>query len=59
MRTCARCGATMVFEEGAVFALIVFGTFTIVVRRQIKALRSVLTGTAFAVVNVQLENKGE
>lgn len=42
-RTFARGGATVVFEVGAVFALVVFGAVAVVVGGQVKAQRSVLT----------------
>lgn len=41
--TFARGGATVVFEVGAVFALVVFWASAVVVCGQVEAVRSVLT----------------
>lgn len=48
------CDEAVVFELGAVFAFVIFWTFTVVIRGQTKTLRSVLTRAALTVVHVQL-----
>lgn len=53
-RTFACGGATVVFEVGAVFALVVFGAVTVVVGGQVEAVRAVLTRVGRAVIDIQL-----
>lgn len=48
------CCKAVVLELGAVLSFIIFRTFTVIVRGQTKALRSVLTRAALAVVHIQL-----
>lgn len=53
-RTFARGGATVVFEVGAVFALVVFRAVAVVVGGQVEAVRSILTWVGQAVIDIQL-----
>lgn len=56
-RTFARGGATVVFEVGAVFTLVVFWASAVVVCGQVEAGRSVLTRVGGAVIDIQLMAK--
>lgn len=56
-RTFARGGSTVVFEVGAVFALVVFWAIAVVVCGQVEAGRSVLTRVGGAVIDIQLRAK--
>lgn len=56
-RTFARGGATVVFEVGAVFTLVVFWASAEVVCGQVEAGRSVLTRVRGAVIDIQLRAK--
>lgn len=56
-RTFARGGATVVFEVGAVFTLVVFWASAVVVRGQVEAGRSILTRVGGAVIDIQLRAK--
>lgn len=57
--TFARGGATVVFEVGAVFALVVLGAVAVVVGGQVEAGRPVLTRVGRAVIDIQLGGGGE
>lgn len=57
-RTFTCGGATVVFEVGAVFALVVLWASAVVVGCQVEARRSILTRVGRAVINIQLGQKG-
>lgn len=57
-RTFTCGGATVVFEVGAVLALVVLRAGAVVVGGQVEAGRAVLTRVGRAVINIQLGEKG-
>jgi len=57
-RTFTRGGATVVFEVGAVLALVVLGAGAVVVCGQVEAGRSILTRVGRAIIDIQLWQKG-
>ncbi len=57
-RTFTCGGTTVVFEVGAVFALVVLRAGAVVVCGQVEAGRSVLTRVGGAVIDIQLGQKG-
>lgn len=57
-RTFTCGGATVVFEVGAVFALVVLRAGAVVVCGQVEAARPVLTRVGRAVIDIQLRQRG-